>query len=346
MSPLDTGAERINGTLAQTNFKPHPLLANAHLQTMVPTFFRPMPDVALEKERIELPDGDFVDLGWLDGARQRNKGPILLMVHGLGGGFDSKYALGLGKRLSQRGWRTLILQLRGAGPEPNRRAHCYHHGDTADFHHVCGLLKQRHPDAALYAAGWSLGASIVLKAVGEKGEDSLLGAAAAASAPFVLEPCAEHLRHGVARLYQNYLLRHIRANLPLKHRTVPLPPGADLQAAMQAKDFFAFDDAYTAPINGFKNTRDYYARASCGQFLGTIARPTLVVNALDDPFMARGIIPRESALAPQVHIETCRHGGHVGFITAGPRGGLSYWLDERFAEFFESQRNGSHIASP
>lgn len=337
---------RKHGILAQGRFKAHPLLANAHLQTMVPTFCRPPPRVSLTPERVELDDGDCIDLGWLEGAQARSEGPILVMIHGLGGGLDSKYALGLGQRLSAQGWRTLILQLRGAGPEPNRLARCYHHGDTADFHHICALLKKRHPRADLYAVGWSLGANVVLKAVGEAGEASPLRAVAAGSAPFDLEPCAEHLRHGTARLYQNYLLRAIRKNLPRKHENVALPPGADLGVAMQAKDFFHFDDHYTAPINGFVDSRDYYARSSCGPFLRTVARPTLVVNALDDPFMAPDIVPPATALAPQVRIELCRRGGHVGFIAAGPWGGLRYWLEERFAAFFESQRNGSQVASP
>lgn len=271
------------------------------------------------------------------------------MVHGLGGSLASKYALGLGHALAARGWRTAILQLRGAGPQPNRLARAYHHGDTADFHHVCAVLKARDPHADLYAAGWSLGANVVLKALGEQGAASPLRAAAAGSAPFDLAACAEHLRHGLARHYQNYLLRALRDMLRRKFQAAgaPLmPPEADLEAALHAGDFFAFDDAYTAPLNGFADARDYYARVSCRQFLSAIARPTLIVNALDDPFMAPDITPPETALAPSVRLETCTHGGHVGFIAAGPRGGLRYWLEDRFIAFFESQRNGSHVASP
>ncbi|HEU0197638.1 MAG TPA: hydrolase [Nevskiaceae bacterium] len=335
-----------HGTIVRGNFKPHPLFTSAHLQTITPTFFRPRPPAVLKRERIELPDNDFIDLGWINGSAQRGEGPILLMIHGLGGGFDSKYALGLGVQLVRRGWRTAIFKLRGAGDEPNRTTHCYHHGDTADFHYVCRLLKERYPGVDLYAAGWSLGANVLLKAVGETGKDCLLAAAAAGSAPFELEACAEHLRHGLARQYQNYLMRAIKKNLPLKHRTVALPATADLKAALQARDFFAFDDAYTAPLNGFANARDYYRRCACGQFLKTVARPTLIVNALDDPLMAPGIAPSEADLAADVQIELCAHGGHVGFIAAGPRGAFRYWLEERFMAFFESQRNDSHVASP
>ncbi|HEX7382453.1 MAG TPA: hydrolase [Nevskiaceae bacterium] len=335
-----------HGIVARGRFVPHPLLRSAHLQTIFPTLCRPRPPVHVERERIELDDSDFVDLGWLGDSRTRRDGPILLMVHGLGGGFESKYALGLGQRLAAYGWRSVILQLRGAGPEPNRLARCYHHGDTADFHIICRLLRRRVPDEAIYAAGWSLGANVVLKAAGETGTACLLSGVAAASVPFNIAPCAEHLRHGATRVYQSYLMHAVRANLRFKHRRVPLPPGADLDAALRAHDFFAFDDAYTAPINGFADSRDYYAQTSCGQFLRGIACPTLIVHARDDPFMVPGIIPPAEMLSPAVRLELCDHGGHVGFVSRGPHGVPDYWLGERIASFLEAQRAGSHIASP
>lgn len=339
-----------HGVVAAGTFKPHPLLRNPHLQTIIPTFFRPRPPVAVTRERLEMEDGDFIDLGWIDGADTSHAGPILVMIHGLGGSIESKYALGLGQALAARGWRPAILQLRGAGPEPNRRARAYHHGDTADFHHVCTLLKQRHPRVELYAAGWSLGANLLLKALGEKGAQTPVRAAAAGCAPFQLAACAEHLRHGLARPYQNYLLRALRSMLRRKFlapdRPLEMPPQGNLEAALRARDFFDFDDAYTAPLNGFADARDYYARSSCGQFLKSIVCPTLVVNALDDPFLPANITPPQTDLAPSVRLELCQHGGHVGFIGRGTRGGCRYWLEERFIAFFESQRNGSQVASP
>lgn len=345
-SPDDT---RPHGTIVEGDFRPHPLLRGAHLQTIVPSLFRARPAVTLRRERVELDDGDFVDLGWHgDGA-----GPIVILLHGLGGGLDSKYALGLMQRLAARGWRSAILQLRGAGPEPNRLARTYHHGDTADFRYVCRLIKAREPQTPLMGAGWSLGASVLLKSLAEEGEHSPLLAAAASSPPFVLEPCVEHLRHGFARVYQQYLLRACKAGVRRKHGTVPLPPGADLDAALNARDFYQFDDAYTAPVNGFRDGRDYYARAACGQYLHAIRRPALVVHALDDPFMVPAIIPPASALAPSVTLELCRRGGHVGFLASGGK----WWLEERFEHFLSaalansgnaqsSIRDGSHIASP
>jgi len=134
------------GRIVDATFRPHPLLRNTHLQTILPAVFRPKPRIDLRRERIELDDGDFVDLGW-SGSGNGN-GPLVIMLHGLGGGFESTYALGLMQRLNARGWRSVMLQLRGAGPEPNRLARTYHHGDTEDFRYVCRLLRARTTNAA------------------------------------------------------------------------------------------------------------------------------------------------------------------------------------------------------
>jgi len=195
------------------------------------------------------------------------------------------------------------------------------------------VLREREPATPLFAVGWSMGANILLKAVGESGEQSLLTAAAASCAPFQLQACAERLRRGFARVYQNHLIKGLGNILRRKHGPVPVLPTADLNAALNARDFFAFDDAYTAPMNGYPDAIGYYTQASCGQFLKGVRRPTLVINAADDPFMDPSIIPQPGQLAPQVTLELARHGGHLGFIAAGEGGRPAYWLEERIPEF-------------
>jgi predicted alpha/beta-fold hydrolase len=319
----------VHGCIIASGFRPHPLLRNRHLQTLYPSLLRPLPGLPIRRERLELADGDFVDLGWSGEGR----GPIAILLHGLTGGFDSKYLRGTARRLVARGWRTVALQLRGSGPDTNRLPRCYNHGDTEDFHTLCAVLRQREPQTPLYAAGWSMGANILLKAMGEAGGRSPVGAAAAACAPFQLEPCAERLRRGFPRVYQRHLLNNLGAILRRKHGPVPVLPVADLEQALRAPDFFVFDEAYTAPVNGYSGARDYYTRASCGQFLKDIRRPTLIVNALDDPFMVPEIIPKAEQLAPPVTLELARHGGHIGFIGAGRGGAPDYWLDRRVADY-------------
>lgn len=318
-----------HGCIIESGFRPHPLLRNPHLQTLYPTLLRPLPELVIRNERLELADGDFVDLGWSG----TGSGPIAILLHGLTGGFDSKYLRGTAGLLIARGWRTVALQLRGSGPDTNRLPRCYNHGDTEDFHTLCRVLREREPHTPLYAAGWSMGANILLKALGESGEACVLSAATAACAPFQLQPCAEKLRRGFARVYQNHLIDNLGMRLRVKHGPVPVAAGTDLHAALRAKDFFAFDDAYTAPANGYKDAIDYYNRASSGQFLPGIRRRTLAINALDDPFMTPDVVPPETELAPLVTLELARQGGHIGFIGAGKGGKLDWWLDRRMAEW-------------
>lgn len=315
-----------HGRVVVSDFEPHHLLRGPHAQTIVPTLLRPEPPLDLRRERLELPDGDFVDLGWAGPVQ----GPRLaVLIHGLTGGFQSKYLRGTARELIARGWRVVILQLRGGGADPNRHARCYHHGDTGDLRHLWRVLQQREPGVRLAAAGWSLGANVLLKALGEEGDAAPIVAAAAGCAPFRLEVCAEKLRSGSARLYQARLLRDLKAIVARKHAAVPAP--VDMDAVQRARDFFEFDDRYTAPLNGFRDARDYYARCECSGFLGAIRRPTLIVNARDDPFMTAAVLPDAAALAPAVTLEVARRGGHVGFVAAGSRGRPHFWLEPRLA---------------
>jgi len=322
-------AEPAHGRVVESAFVPHPWLRGPHAQTIIPTLLRPLPPLPLQYERLELPDGDFVDLGWSGPADSTR---VAVLVHGLTGGFHSKYLRGLARQLNARGWRTVILQLRGGGEEPNRHPRCYHHGDTEDLRELWRVLQRRAPGVRIAAAGWSLGANVVLKALGEEGERAPVAAAVAGCAPFLLEPCAEKLRTGSARMYQQRLLRDLKALVRRKHALVPVPPGVDLARAYAARDFFEFDDAYTAPMNGFSDARDYYARCQCGSFLRDIRRPTLIVNAKDDPFMLPQVLPTADMLAPQVTLEISRRGGHVGFVGAGRFGQPVFWLECHLAE--------------
>ena len=329
-------SKRLHGRVVRSAFRPHPLFRNAHVQTLLPVL-RPMPPLTLDVERLELPDGDFVDLGWCKGPAAAEaahaQAPLAILLHGLSGGFESKYARGLANRLTARGWRAVILQLRGAGPTPNRLRRSYHHGDTEDFRELVQLLRTREPDTPLHAVGWSLGGNVLLKYLGEEGDRAPLAAAVAVCAPFQLRPCAEKLRTGFSRVYQRHLLGELKAMMRRKHAAVPL--GIDLDRVLGAKDFFEFDDFATALLNGFKNAEDYYAKAACGQYLGGIAKKTLIIHAKDDPFMTPDIIPEAAHLPPSVTLELCEQGGHVGFVSKGRGLAPRWWLEDRIPEFLE-----------
>ena len=329
-----------HGRIQRSSFRPHPLMAGAHAQTIAPALLRPRPDVIYRIERMELPDGDFVDLGWT--GEQHAEGPIAVLVHGLGGGLDSKYVRGLSWRLVSAGWRVVALQLRGGGPEPNRVARAYHHGDTADLRQLWHRLRSREPRSFIASVGWSLGGNVTLKALGEEGAHAPVDVACALSVPFRLRECADHIRKGFARVYQGRLLAACKAMVQQKRELGLLTTQGDPDRALRAADFFEFDDAFTAPLNGYADALDYYARASCGAYLGAIRVPTLILHALDDPFMVSSIVPSAESLSPSVTLELAERGGHVGFISAGPLGLPQAWseayLCRHLAEAYAADR--------
>jgi len=319
----------LHGRIVPSAFRPHPLLSGAHFQTMA-HLLRPAPRLALRRERLELDDGDFVDVGW--SGDHNAHGPLAVLVHGLAGGFESKYLLGTAAQLIALGWRTAILQLRGAGPEPNRLYRHYNHADTDDLRYVWRLLRAREPATFIASVGWSLGGNVTLKALAEEGAAAPIDVAAAASVPFRIRPCIERLRRGFSRIYQKHLLGFLKATLRLKHARVP-SSRINLTAALAAQTFFEYDEAYTAPLAGYPDVEDYYTRASCGQFLKGIQRSTLVVHALDDPFMTTDVVPAAEDLSPHVTLELALSGGHLGFISAGAFGQPYFWLDRRLAQY-------------
>lgn len=325
-----------HGRIIASPFQPHPLLASAHAQTIAPALLRPPPALPLRIERLELPDGDFVDLGWA--GPDLPDSPIAVLVHGLGGGFDSKYIRGLGVRLVAAGWRVCALQLRGAGNEANRLARAYHQGDTEDLRFLWRRLRFREPRALLASIGWSLGGNLTLKALAEEGSDAAPDLVCTVSVPFRLRECAEHLRRGFARVYQTRLLDSLKDMVRRKHAALPLRAPANFDRALRARDFFEFDDAFTAPANGFRDAEEYYALASCGQYLHLIRRPTLILNSLDDPFMPASILPAASTLASSVTLELATRGGHVGFVAARSAGLPYCWSEARLCEHLVAAR--------
>ena len=340
MSAADSSsfAARAHGLIVPSRFKPHPLLPGAHLQTIAPAFVRPRVELAMRVERLETPDDDFVDIGWV--GEHNFGGPIATLVHGLGGGFESQYLRGLARLLASLGWRVALLQLRGGGEQPNRLPRSYHHGDTIDLRWLWHRLRALEPQTPIAAVGWSLGGNLLLRALHEEGAEAPVSFAVACSVPFNLRDCAEHMNRGFARVYQHHLLTGLRqlVRRKLAAGSMPgsLPEGVEVEQALAARSFFELDDAFTAPLNGFRNAIDYYERTSCGAIVNDIHVPTLIVQAEDDPFMSPGSIPPASALAPSVTLEVSASGGHVGFVGLGPWGQPDWWLEQRIAAHLEA----------
>lgn len=314
------------------HFKPAWWLKNAHVQTIFPTFLRRLQRPIVREERFELPDGDFVDLAWAETGIAPDA-PLVIFLHGLGGDVNSKYIVGLLHAVNQRGWRGVLMHFRGAGREPNRLARAYHSGDTADLDYFLRILHEREPQTKKAVVGFSLGGNVLLKWLGEQGQQSLIHGAAAVSVPFQLGLVADKINRGFSRFYQNYLLKRLRQvfNRKLEHLAKPIPES--LRRLNDCQCFWTFDEYITAPLNGYAHVHDYYRESSSRQFLIDIATPTLIIHAKDDPFMVPAVIPRAEELSKDIVLEVSEHGGHVGFISGQIPGRPIYWLDERIPQF-------------
>lgn len=312
-------------------FAPPWWLRNAHVQTLCPKFFRKRPALALQRERLELADGDFIDLAWV----RETQGPIVLMLHGLEGNLRSHYVLPVLASLAQAGLQPVFMFLRGCSDEPNRLPRTYHSGAVEDLAVVLAMLRDSGRVVAA-ALGFSLGANLLLRYLGLSGGAALVRTAMAVSVPFVLGDAARRLEQGSSRIYQHYLLGRLKRSYRRKFTALPSPLSVDLD---RIQTLWQYDQAITAPLNGFAGADDYYRRCSSIYYLGGITVPTLILHSLDDPFMYPHNVPRADQVGPGVQLAIQAHGGHVGFIErVHPDGG--HCLIDRLASAFFRQQLG------
>jgi predicted alpha/beta-fold hydrolase len=324
-----------------SRFKPAWWLTNRHAQTIFPTFFRRRPTLPLRRERLELPDGDFADCCWVGGAT----GPIVIVLHGLEGSIDSSYANGIMKLIEHLGWRGVVLHFRGCGGEPNRLSSGYHAGKTGDFDFLVTRLRAEEPDTPLAAVGFSLGGNVLLNWLGEQGRDAPLEAAAAVSVPFEPGAAADTVERGLSRIYNAWLLRSMRRSTSRKFQRIAAP--FPLPELSTLKTFRQFDDAVTAPLNGFRDAADYYGRTASRAVLHRIAVPTLILQSRDDPVVGRAAIPKEDELSETVTLELSDGGGHVGFVAGRRPWAPEYWLETRIGEYLQARLKASFaLGSP
>src|SRR5215469_13308505 len=311
--------------IVKSEFKPGLLWRNRHIQTIVPNVFFPKPKLKLRRERLEVPDGDFIDVEWTTGK----SGPIVIVLHGLEGSIRSRYACNIMKRLHEAGFRGALPYFRNCSGEPNRLPIGYHSGFTQDLEYFSGLLKEREPGTPIAAVGYSLGGNVLLKWLGESPHATRLVTGVAVSVPFDLASCSDAIEKGFSQVYMWELMGRLRRHSRLKFSRIPAPfPLPDLDAL---RTFRQFDDAMTAPLHGFKDAEDYYTRCSSRQFLKNIRQPTLVIHSADDPFMTPDAVPRNDELSPSIRFELSERGGHVGFLNGSllrPR----RWVDDRIVE--------------
>jgi predicted alpha/beta-fold hydrolase len=316
---------------AAPDYRPPWWYRGRHLQTLWGPMLRPSGRPRLRRERLDTPDGDFLDLDWLEPAPAA--APLVVILHGLEGSFRSHYVRGLCREAARLGLRAVVMNFRSCSGELNRAARLYHSGETSDLDWVLDRLERREPGARRALVGVSLGGNVTLKWLGERGDDASdrVAAAAAISTPFHLAGCVRALDVGLSRaLYTASFLRTLRAKIRAKAH---LYRGRiDLPAALGARTFTEYDRFVTAPIYGFADEHDYWARSSSAAFLVKIRRPTLLINAVNDPFIPPSGLPRdEVAQSPWIEAAFVPEGGHAGFLE-GPWGARS-WAERRALAF-------------
>lgn len=329
-------------TPKQTTFKPAWWLKNCHLQTLYPVFFRKLSSPLLRRERLITPDNDFLDIDWCG----EGDFPLIILLHGLTGSSESVYIKGFQHILLKNNYRSVALNFRGCSGESNNSFRCYHSGETQDIDFLYQTLREREPNTFFAVIGFSLGGNVLLKWLGEKQQDVNLFAAIAISVPLVLSICASKLDSGFSKIYRANLLRELKTYIATKYQhlknehlhdyAVKIEQLGDLS---KIRSFWEYDERVVAKLHGFKNAHDYYARSSSRQFLKTIAVPTLIIQALDDPFMTVDVIPQKNELSSCVELEITSAGGHVGFIAGKNPFKPIYWLESRILEFLQLRIN-------
>jgi predicted alpha/beta-fold hydrolase len=307
-------------------------LFNGHLQTIIPGLFRRVNHLSYRRERIFTGDGDFLDLDW---SRVQGKA-LAIISHGLEGSSDRPYIKGMVRAMNQAGIDALAWNYRSCSGESNKTLRSYHMGATDDLQHVVAHALEQHHYPTLYLIGFSAGGNITLKYLGEA-PDTLpveIKKAAVFSVPCDLKSCSDTLSRPENRVYLRRFLKSLKGKLMLKAQD--FPDHLDLAGYEDLRSFPDFDDRYTAPLHGFKDAADYYARCSSKQFLPGIRIPTLMVNAQNDPFLSEDCFPvSEAAGNPHLYLELPRTGGHVGFTQSFLAN--EYYSERRAVEFLTAQ---------
>ncbi len=311
-------------------------LTGAHAQTIYPPLFARRPTMAYQRERWDTtpngkPDGDFIDV---DRVKGLSTSPMLVVFHGLEGSSQSIYALNLMAEAEARGWRGMVPHFRGCSGEINRLPRAYHSGDAVEIDWILRRVKAEAPDQPVYVAAISLGGNASLKWLGEQGSaaTSVVEALAAVSAPLDLMASGSALGQGFCKFYSKMFLTTMKKTALKKLEFHPGIFNRDVVVA--AKTLREFDNEVTAPLHGYRDTDDYWTRASAKPGLANVRVPTLVLNAQNDPFLPASVLPKKAEVSSHVTLDFPRHGGHVGFLSA-PFPGCSSWMPQRVFHFFE-----------
>lgn len=315
--------------IEHSSYQPPFGFSNGHVQTIYPTLFRKQPKVPYERERINTPDGDFLDLDWL---RTNDSSKLVILTHGLESDSNSKYVSGMARAFDHNGWHAVAWNLRGCSGEHNTKLSSYHSGSTDDLETVIKHVENSQQYTTIALVGFSLGGNITLKYLGDIGSKApaSIKAAVAFSVATDLESSAKRLERFENRIYMQRFLKTLTEKV--RHKLQKFPGRLTDEGLAEMRTFREFDGAYTAPLNGFSDAHEYWKRCSCGPVLDNISIPTLLVNAANDPFLPSACYPFEIAKNhPLFYLEVPKSGGHMGFIRLQNQ--ETYWSEKRAIQF-------------
>ncbi|MCF8167207.1 MAG: alpha/beta hydrolase [Rhodoferax sp.] len=302
------------------NYRAPSWLPGGHFQTIWPALYARrnlIPHPPYRRERWATPDADFVDVDWVDGPQNK---ALMVMFHGLEGSSGSHYARAFAAFAGANALSFAVAHFRGCSGELNLAPRAYHSGDHEEIGWILARFKKQHR-GPIVAIGVSLGGNALLRWAQEAGTQAVqdVAAIAAVSAPIDLAAGGNAMGRGFNRLVYNRMF--LNTMVPKALRKLDQYPGLfDKATLLQARDLHAFDNVFTAPLHGFRNTEDYWSRASAKPRLKDIALPALVLNARNDPFVPAWSLPSRREAGPQVTLWQPAAGGHVGFAQGGPPG--------------------------
>ncbi|MCH6255414.1 alpha/beta fold hydrolase [Puniceicoccaceae bacterium K14] len=304
-------------------------LPGAHIQTIVPSLTRLHWKIGYARERLELEDGDFIDVDWMRSSGDLNR--LMVVLHGLEGNSRAPYIVPLARKACESGYDVVVMNFRGCSGEPNRLSRFYHSGDTDDLHYLLTTLGAKYQSVSL--VGFSLGGNIVLKYLGKEATSvpSNVSGAVAFSVPCDLAASAKKLESWDNKIYMKRFMDLLCDKIEQKESLGY--PRIDSRGCRKMKTFAEFDNEYTAPLHGFDSAMDYWEQSSSLYYMEKIARPVLLVNASNDPFLPNSCLPKKIATASEkLFLEIPETGGHCAF----PGNiGSTYWFIRRALQFLD-----------
>ncbi len=313
--------------LISSTYRPPFLFKNGHFSTIYSGLVRSIDGVEQKRERLELNDGDFLDLDW--GIASNDASKVVILLHGLEGNAQRAYIMGSVKAINEAGMNACAVNLRSCSGETNRLYRSYHSGATEDLEAVINHILETKNYSEVILKGFSLGGNLTLKYLGEAREvPKQIKAAIAVSVPCSLHSSLKQLLLPKNILYAIRFKKNLVEKLKAKQRLFPDKiTDADIKAVVTLKDF---DDVYTSRAHGFKDALDYYTQCSCLQFLPAIKVPSLIINARNDSFLGPECYPeKEAEKNKNLYLEMPHYGGHVGFFDREN----TYYTEKRAIKF-------------